>query len=201
MFIPLRLPLVVLFFDEVMVSTDDQEIAQEARNSGAAVPFLRSEHGANGHATTFEVIEEVMNSNTKQDKEFDAACCTYPTGPLTGAKDLMRFFEFYKKSDFDCVFPVIRYGYPIQRGLRVNATSQMNMIHPEHLITRSKDLEATYRDAGQFYWFNVGRLLKVRQLWIDTTGVLEIKETAEQDMDDLEDWDLAEIKYQISNDQ
>lgn len=184
-------------FDEVMVSTDDEEIAEIAKSFGASVPFLRSEKNSNDFATTFDVINEVISRYKELGSTFEEACCIYPTAPFTTAERLKQFHDFLEQSKFDCVFPVLKYGYPIQRGLRLNNDGQMRMIYPEHLVTRSQDLDASYHDAGQFYWFTVDRLMKFGQLWTDNTGSLEIREMEAHDIDSIEDWEIAEFKYQL----
>ena len=184
-------------FDEVMVSTDDGEIAEVAKSFGACVPFLRSEKNSNDFATTFDVIDEVISRYRESGSTFDECCCIYPTAPFTTVKRLIQFHDFLEHSKFDCVFPILKYGYPIQRGLRLKDDGQMQMIYPEHLITRSQDLDASYHDAGQFYWFKVDHIIKFGQLWTDNTGALVIKELEAHDIDSLEDWEIAEFKYQL----
>ena len=183
-------------FDEVMVSTDDEEIATIAKKFGANIPFLRSEKNANDFATTFEVIEEVISNYKNSNSIFVEACCIYPTAPFTTSERLKFFHEQLTNSKFDCVFPVLKYGYPIQRALQLNDYNQLRMISPEHLTTRSQDLEATYHDAGQFYWFNVEKLMNYKQLWTQNSGAFEIKEMEAHDIDSLDDWEIAEFKYQ-----
>lgn len=186
-------------FDEVMVSTDDDEIAVIAQEYGAKVPFFRSAQNADDQATTFDVISEVLNSYKEDNKHFEKACCIYPTAPFASASTLIKFYEFLDESIFDCVFPVLRYGYPIQRALRIKEQERVEMLHPENLNTRSQDLEPTYHDAGQFYWFRTEPLMKVGALWSNNTGVKVIDEMLAQDIDNEEDWKIAEFKYRILN--
>ena len=184
-------------FDEVMVSTDDKEIAEVAKSYGASVPYLRSQKNSDDFATTFDVINEVISYYHISDTTFEEACCIYPTAPFTTTERLKSFQEFLAQSKFDCVFPVLKFGYPIQRGLRLNDHGQMHMIAPKHLVTRSQDLEASFHDAGQFYWFNVEKLMKFKQLWTNNTGAMAIKELEAHDIDTLDDWEIAEFKYQM----
>lgn len=186
-------------FDEVMVSTDDKDIARIAQDYGATVPFLRSEKNADDFATTFDVIEEVVNHYKKQGVNYNYACCIYPTAPFTTSKKLKTFHDFLIEKNFDCVFPVLKYSYPIQRALILNKDNKMEMMSPEHIITRSQDLEDTYHDAGQFYWFNVNKLIQSKSLWTNNTGSLEISEMEAQDIDNIEDWKVAEFKFKTLN--
>lgn len=184
-------------FDEVMVSTDDKEIAEVALQFGAKVPFLRSSKNADDFATTIDVITEVIGSYGKLGKQFEFACCIYPCTPLLTAQKLQQSFEALKESDLDCIFPIIRYGFPIQRAVRLTNENLVEMFLPEHLTTRSQDLEASYHDAGQFYSFRVKNLVGKQKLLTDRTGYIELSEMEAQDIDNLIDWKLAEIKYEI----
>lgn len=184
-------------FDEVMVSTDDDEIAEIARQYGATVPFLRSENSSDDFATTADVIEEVLNSYKHKGIDFDLACCIYPTAPLIDTKKIMESFELLKTQSFDCVFPVVEYSYPIQRALKVNGQNKMDLFFEENKNARSQDLESSYHDAGQFYSFLVDEFLKNKQLWTENTGVIFLDEFEVQDIDTLTDWKLAELKYEL----
>ena len=188
-------------FDEVMVSTEDKEIADLAIQLGAKVPFFRSKEKANDFATTFEVIEEVISDYSDKGINFDYACCIYPTAQFVTPERLQKFYKFLKDSKYDCVFPVLKYSYPIQRGLILDGNNKMDMISPEYLNTRSQDLRQIYHDAGQFYWFYVEKLIKEKKLWTNNTGSLEISEMEAQDIDTIEDWKVAEFKFQIKNKQ
>lgn len=186
-------------FDEVMVSTDEKAIAEVALQYGAKVPFLRSAHNSDDFATTIDVITEVISSYKEQGKKFDYACCIYPCTPLLTPEKLQQSFESLKNSDLDCIFPIIRYGFPIQRAVRLTDENLVEMFRPEYLITRSQDLEASYHDAGQFYFFRVMNLIEKQKLLTDRTGYIEVSEMEAQDVDNLVDWKLAEVKYKIKH--
>lgn len=185
-------------FDKVIVSTDDTEIAEVGKRFGAKVPFLRSKHNADDYATTFDVIKEVIFEFGNIGETFDEACCIYPSAPFVTKKMLTDFYNFFKESNFDCVFPALRYSYPIQRALKIDTDGKMSMFNPEHIETRSQDLEFSYHDAGQFYWFNVQKLLNYGKLWTENTGVKVITEMQAQDIDTIEDWEIAEFKYKFN---
>lgn len=184
-------------FDEVMVSTDDEEIAEVANQCGAQVPFLRSAVNADDHATTFDVIKEVLEEYGENGEKFAQACCLYPTAPFASSIVLKRFSKFLNKTNFDCVFPVLRYGYPIQRALKLGKAGKVEMLNKQFLNTRSQDLEPSFHDAGQFYFFRVEKLLQEGALWTDNTGVLVIDEMQAQDIDNEEDWKIAEFKFKF----
>ena len=186
-------------FDEIMVSTDDEVIAEIAISYGAKVPFKRSEKNSSDSATTIDVIKEVIFSYEKLGRKFEYASCIYPCTPLLSKEKLKESFYLLKKSNLDCVFPVIKYGFPIQRAVRLNDKGLIEMFQPEHLITRSQDLENSFHDAGQFYSFNVNNLMSKQKLITELTGHLEVSEMEAQDIDNLVDWQLAELKYKIIN--
>ncbi|WP_167341841.1 pseudaminic acid cytidylyltransferase [Nonlabens sp. SY33080] len=185
-------------FDEVMVSTDDEEIAEIAMKYGATVPFYRSEENSNDHATTFDVLKEVIEEyKLRYKKEFKYACCIYPTAPFVTSKRLSEALDTLVKNDFDTVFPIIKFGFPIQRALKLSESGKIEFFNKEHQNTRSQDLEPTFHDAGQYYWFNVIRCLEAKTLITQNCGSVIIKETEGQDIDNEIDWKLAEIKYEL----
>ena len=183
-------------FDEVMVSTDDNEIAKIAKEYGAKVPFLRSEKNADDYATTIDVINEVILLYKKNGKTFERACCIYATAPFVTNESLIKAYQILVDNKFDTVFPVMEFSFPIQRALKIN-DDKMELFQPKHLNTRSQDLEKAYHDVGQFYWFDTEIILLKGKLWTDNTGVIIIKESEGQDIDTIADWRLAEIKYRI----
>ena len=181
-------------FSEVMVSTDDKEIAQIAIKFGATVPFFRSEENSNDFAILNDVFEEVVNQYKKNGKEFDNYCLILPTSPLITESNLKKTFEILKKKNFDSVRPIVRFSYPIQRASKMNDDGKVEMFYPEHFKTRSQDLEPAFHDAGQFYWINTNKTM------LHTNkGALEIDEILVQDIDNETDWKLAELKYKLLN--
>ncbi len=183
-------------FDEVMVSTDDQEIAGVAQKFGASVPFFRSEQNSDDFSGSAEVILEVLQEYKKQKRNFQYACCIYPTAPLLRVETLLESWELLKKHDLDSVFPILRFGFPIQRALRMEANSIIAMLQPENRTKRSQDLEPTFHDAGQFYFLQVERFLKNKKLWSDKSAGIVLNDLDAQDIDTEEDWNIAEFKYE-----
>ncbi len=183
-------------FDEVMVSTEDEEIMQLALKAGAKVPFVRSSEAANDFSTTTDVLLEVFDSYKKIGEEFEYACCIYPTAPFTTAKCLKEAMGMLEENQVDSVIPVVRFGFPPQRGLVINE-GKVAFKYPEHTFTRSQDLEPFYHDSGQFYCFKVDSFLKEKRVFMTNTLGYERSELEVQDIDTLEDWKLAELKYQM----
>lgn len=183
-------------FDEVMVSTDDQEIAEIAIQYGAKAPFLRSKETSNDHATTLSVINEVITTyRIKQKKEFKYACCIYPTAPLIQISQLKNGLDLLINKKYDSVFPVVAFSYPIWRGLERMDNEKTNLIWPEYIHARSQDLKKAYHDAGQWYWINLPQIID--SLFTDNTGTIVLDETKVQDIDNITDWKLAELKYEL----
>ena len=183
-------------FDEVMVSTDDEEIANIAKKYGANVPFIRSAKNSDDFATTFDVIKEVINYYKEQSIEYDNLCCLYSCAPFVDSKLLLRAYNQLIEEKFDTVFPIILFIFSIQRALRVNQ-SKVSMILEDNLNIRSQDLEKSFHDAGQFYWCNTKLLLSSEKLITPNSGGIEVSELDAQDIDTDMDWDLAELKYQL----
>lgn len=183
-------------FDEVMVSTDDEEIARTAREYGAEVPFLRSEATSNDYAITADVLKEVVEEYEKRGRSFDQLCCIYPTAPFVTREKLTRAFELLESSGADSVVPVVAFSYPPMRGLVIReGFAQMNW--PEHHATRSQDLEVLYHDCGQFYVVRTTALLREKTLFCKKTAPLVLSELEVQDIDTEVDWELAELKYEL----
>lgn len=185
-------------FSEVMVSTDDIEIANIALRYGAKVPFIRSTETANDYATTTDVILEVLEEYKKSGKVFDYACCIYATAPFVTSSKLKNSFYLLSESGFDSIVPIVPFSFPIQRGLQIN-NSKINFLYPECINTRSQDLETIYHDAGQYYFFNVSKFLKSKQIWTVNTGGIVVSELEVQDIDNETDWKLAEIKVKLQH--
>jgi pseudaminic acid cytidylyltransferase len=176
-------------FEEVMISTDDKEIAEISIKYGANVPFMRSEKTADDHATLADVIDEVMNEYLKQNRSFDNICCILPTAPLITLKNLKKGFDLLLNKNVDSVRPIVRFSYPIQRAVKMKE-GVISMFYPEYQKTRSQDLEPAFHDAGQFYWMRFETGLRGG----NKIG-FEISETQAQDIDTNADWEIAELKF------
>lgn len=184
-------------FDEVMVSTDDDEIVAIAKEYGAKVPFMRSSENSNDYAGTVDVILEVLNDYAKIGVSFTYACCIYPTAPLIQIKHLTQAYYLLMKQTFETVFPVTAFSFPILRALKVDENNKVSMIWPENMTKRSQDLPTAYHDAGQFYWMNVSDIQQNKKLYANYSGVVILDAMEVQDIDNESDWKLAELKYQL----
>lgn len=181
-------------FDKVMVSTDSIKIKTIAQKYGAEVPFLRSKKNADDFATTDDVIREVLHEYKAKDENFDIVCCLYPTNPLLNIIDLSKGMDKLKNENFDSVYSITKFTFPVQRALRVYE----NKIHPrepENYYKRSQDLEEVFQDAAQFYLVKTSAFNQSNTMLTNKTGAVIIENSAVQDIDTISDWKLAEIKY------
>ena len=181
-------------YDEVMVSTDSEEIAEIAKKYGAQVPFLRSEKTSNDFATTRDVLDEVIEEYKKRGKSFDFMTCIYPTAPFVTAQKLKEAVTKLSESDADWAMPVTAYSFPPQRAMVIR-DGGLEYQYPEYKNTRSQDLEPIYHDCGQFYVYKIDVYMGEKQ---GSGKVLPLitPEEETQDIDNISDWIIAEIKYQ-----
>ena len=185
-------------FDEVMVSTDDVEIAEIAKKYGASVPFMRSPETSNDFAGTLDVLKEVILNYQQLGTLFDEMCCIYPVSPLIQRESIVQAFDILKNPDVEFIIPVCRYSTPVQRSLKID-NGKLLMADPANLNVRSQDLEARFFDVGQFYIAKVDALLKTKTLFSDKTAAFEIDELRVQDVDNEADWKMLEFKYSFLN--
>ncbi len=185
-------------FDEVMVSTEDEEIAAIARKYGANVPFYRSEKNSSDYATTVDVLLEVITAYEKVGKRYETTCCIYPTAPFITKEKLRWCYEKLLESEVEAVIPVVRFSYPPQRCFVIR-DGKLFYKWPQNICKRSQDLETFYHDAGQFYFMKTDILRKTKTLVPPKTVPYLIDEMEVQDIDKIQDWEIAEFKYQYLN--
>ena len=176
-------------FDEVMVSTDSEEIAQVAREYGARIPFFRSAQTAGDYASTDEVIYEVLQAYEKQGIRFERFCCIYPTAPFLTADKLKQAMSLLDTSE--SVMPVVPFSYPPQRGMILEG----GRIRRKYQNARSQDLEKLYHDCGQFYACRTDAFLRDKTTDVEDLVPMILSEMEVQDIDTEEDWEIAELKY------
>lgn len=184
-------------FDEIMVSTDDDEIASVAREYGASVPFMRSAETSDDFATTADVIREVLAEYEKRGERFDALACIYATAPFITAARLRDAFGLIESGRTQAAFTCVEYSYPIQRSLIIDGDGRVSMKFPQYAVARSQDMQKSYHDAGQFYFITVGAFEAWGSLWGSDTMPIILPETEVQDLDTPTDWKLAEMKFSL----
>ncbi len=183
-------------FDTVMVSTDDEEIADVARRCGAQVPFLRSGQTANDYATTADVTAEVLAEYERRGETYKTACVIYPTAPFLTAETIREAMGILERTHADSVLPVVRFSFPPQRCVVIR-DGRLVPKWPECMPMRSQDLEPYYHDCGQFYCIRVASFLEQRAMVMAHTAPYIQSEMTVQDIDTEEDWRLAEMKYRL----
>ena len=183
-------------FDIVMVSTDDDNIAEIAKEAGAEVPFMRSAETSNDYAMTADVLAEVLDRYRAQEIEFENVCCIYPTAPFVTGLKLRQAMEILTSKDIDGVMPVVSFSFPPLRGM-VMTQGKVKYKWPENAMKRSQDLEEIYHDCGQFYMLRVKKFEEEKKLVTDNTAGMIISELEVQDIDNETDWELAEMKYRL----
>ncbi len=183
-------------FAEVMVSTDDNEIAKIAFENGAQVPFYRSSRNSDDYSTTADVLIEVLSEYEKKGLKFDYLCCIYPTAPFVTSEKLKLALKKMINEKAEAIIPVVKFSYPPQRAFIIK-DDKLIYKYPENVFKRSQDLESLYHDAGQFYFIKVETFMKNKTLVCKNTIPLIVDELSVQDIDTEEDWKMAELKYKM----
>jgi N-acylneuraminate cytidylyltransferase len=189
------------FFDEVIVSTDDDEIAEVARTYGAEVPFMRPAELATDHAGTIPVIAHAAKWFENAGKPPDAVCCLYATAPFVQKSDLKKGLEILQSGNWQYVFSATSFGFPIFRGFKHNYDGSVEMFFPEYFETRSQDLPESFHDAGQFYWGRPEAWIGNKRIFDHWSNIVILPRWRVQDIDCIEDWERAEILMKLLKDQ
>lgn len=185
-------------FDEVMVSTDDEEIAIVAKKYGASVPFMRSEETANDYAIIKDVMCEVLSKYKNEGKAFENICCILPTAPFVSAQDIIDAHKLLA-AGVTSVVPVVQFSYTIFRSLKICDDGRLEMFWPENYSKRSQDLPAAYHDAGLFYWYGKSYFEESVAGFGENFCGYVLSEMKAHDIDTEDDWEMAEMKYRLMN--
>lgn len=186
-------------FDRIIVSTDDEEIAEVARAYGAEAPFLRPAELSDDHTGTIPVIAHAIRWHAEQALAADTVCCLYATAPFVQADDLRRGLVVLRESGAEYAFSVTSYAFPIQRAVRITPDRRMAMFQPEHFETRSQDLEEAWHDAGQFYWGRADAWLANKPIFGPDSAPVMLPRHRVQDIDTPDDWERAEWMLRALN--
>jgi N-acylneuraminate cytidylyltransferase len=182
-------------FDQVVVTTDDAEIAEVARQYGAQVPFLRPAALSDDHTGTTAVVAHAIDWFAAQGQMPEQVCCLYATAPFVSADDLRRGLAVLTETGSDYAFAVTSYAFPIKRAIRITEDKRVEMFNPEHFNTRSQDLEEAYHDAGQFYWGLASAWLANKMIFSPASAPVMLPRHRVQDIDTHEDWLRAESLF------
>jgi pseudaminic acid cytidylyltransferase len=184
-------------FDQVIVSTDDDEIAEVARKYGAKVPFVRPDELSNDYVGTIPVIKHAIEWMEDNENPVENVCCLYATAPFIQSQTISKAFQQLKDLRTDYCFSVTRFAFPIQRAVKIVQDNKVNMFYPEHFNIRSQDLEEAYHDAGQFYWGKAQAFKDELPIFSEVATPYILPRYLVQDIDTLEDWTRAEVMYKV----
>jgi N-acylneuraminate cytidylyltransferase len=183
-------------FDKIIVSTDDEEIAEVARSYGAETPFLRPAELSDDYSTTNAVVKHAIEWFQARGESLDLVCCIYATAPFVLSSYIKEGYEKLVSSKKSFAFTVTSYSFPIQRSIRINQCGEVEAIWPESINSRSQDLEEAYHDAGQFYWGTANAFLNDVVMFSTAALPVVLPRYRVQDIDTEEDWRRAELMYQ-----
>jgi len=184
-------------FDRIIVSTDDIEVAEVAKQWGAEVPFMRPVELSNDYAGTTEVIAHATQWALDQGFGLAAVCCIYATAPFVQVADLISGLEILKSGDWAYAFTVTDFASPIFRSFKQNDEGGLEMFFPEHFDKRSQDLPTALHDAGQFYWGRPSAWLEGKRIFERNSTPIVIPRWRVQDIDTEDDWKRAEIMFKL----
>ena len=184
-------------FDRVIVSTDDEKIAKVAKEYGAEVPFMRPADIADDFATTVDVIQHAVSWCKAQRWPVDKVCCIYATAPFILPEYLQQGLADVSAPGVEYAFSATSYPSPIQRAITLDKDGGVRMFYPQYANTRSQDLEEAYHDAGQFYWGTAAAFLSGKPFFAEYSRVIILPRKRVQDIDTLEDWELAELLFRV----
>jgi N-acylneuraminate cytidylyltransferase len=180
-------------FDQIIVSTDDQEIAKVAESLGANVPFIRPEKISDDFATTTDVIGHAVEWMIEENYSVEAVCCIYATAPFIRFSDLQESYKIFNSGNWEYVFTATDFAAPIFRSFKKNQENGLEMFYPQFFDTRSQDLPEAFHDAGQFYWGKPSAWLDGKRIFDQHSTPLMIPRYRVQDIDTDEDWIRAEL--------
>jgi pseudaminic acid cytidylyltransferase len=185
-------------FDKIFVSTDSEKIAIIAKEYGAEIPFMRPKELSDDFTPTVPVLLHALEWMEVQGISAKFACCLYATAPFVQAEHLKRGFRLIMRKRISAVFSVTTFPFPIFRAMNINEKGCLEMFWPEHESKRSNDLPEAYHDAGQFYWLDCKKFLKTKKIYADDAYPVILPRYLVQDIDTPEDWQNAEVMYEIA---
>lgn len=184
-------------FDKVIVSTDDLEIAEVAKQYGAQVPFIRPEELSNDYAGTLPVIKHAIEWFDGQEAKPSQVCCLYATAPFVTARHIQNAYQQFQDSQVDYCFTATSFPFPIQRAIKLSEQNRVEMFYPENFNVRSQDLEEAFHDAGQFYWGTAEAFTLEKPIFSDDASAYLLPRHLVQDIDTSEDIVRAELMHQV----
>lgn len=184
-------------FDQVIVSSDDNEIAEVAKTYGAKVPFIRPAELSDDYTATIPVIKHAIEWFDEQGESPTSVCCLYATAPFVTAASIKKAYTQFKQAQTDYCFTITSFAFPVQRAIKLTQENRISMFYPEYFEVRSQDIEKSYHDAGQFYWGRAKAFKQQKALFSKNSSPFIVPRHLVQDIDTQEDWDRAELMYKI----
>ncbi|WP_432463030.1 pseudaminic acid cytidylyltransferase [Agarivorans sp. QJM3NY_33] len=186
-------------FDEVIVSSDIQEIIAIAEHYGASAPFIRPKELADDYTGTTEVIKHAVDVVDPDRSLYSSICCLYATAPFICKESLRAGKQALNKALVQTSFSATSFAFPIQRAIKLCPTGGVEAFYPEFMAKRSQDLTEAYHDAGQFYWWRRAALENGASMFSTSSEAIILSRYQVQDIDTQEDWQMAEYLYQAMN--
>ncbi|MBT5400377.1 pseudaminic acid cytidylyltransferase [bacterium] len=185
-------------FDKVIVSTDSKDVAKIAQEYGADVPFIRPDELSDDYSGISDVMNHAVVWLKENDYNVENVCCIYATAPFIKKSDIYNGLDKLVADNFDYVLSVGEFESSIQRALINKEDKGLSMLFPrENFFTRSQDFESVYFDAGQFCWGTQEAWLDNRRIFNNNTGFIKIPSDRVVDIDTKQDWEKAELLYEI----
>jgi N-acylneuraminate cytidylyltransferase len=186
-------------FDQIIVSTDDQEIAELAKDYGASVPFVRPLELSDDYTGTGDVVKHTVEWVIKNLGKPEYVCTIYATAPFIKPTDIVKGLKLLQENNCQIAFTVTSFPFPIQRAIKITSNGLVQMFQPEYYMTRSQDLESSYHDAGQFYWSVTDAVLNNTPAFSEASIPIILPRHQVQDIDTEEDWQRAEFMFKAVN--
>ena len=183
-------------FDEIIVSTDDEEIADVAKNAGASVPFMRPKELSDDFTATGAVVEHAIKFLQARGDRIKFVCTIYATAPLIDEFYIKLGLEKLRASNAKNAFSCTSMPFPIWRTFKIAKDGRCEMFWRENFAKRSQDLEEAYQDAGQFYWTNLDAPSSDEIFFGRDSIAIVLPRHLVQDIDTLQDWIRAEFLYE-----
>ena len=187
-------------FDRLVVSTDDDDVAEVALEYGAEVPFRRPTELSDDHTGIIEVVQHAIAWLAEHGDDAEYVCCMLATAPFLQPETLSRALRQLSESDASYAFSVTAFPFPVQRAIRINAEHRVEAIWPENIPRRSQDLEEAFHDAGQFYWGTRSAFAQGEPIFSSSSIPIRLPRYRVQDIDTPEDWKLAELMFNALRD-
>lgn len=184
--------------DEIIVSTDSEEIAEIAQKFGAKVPFMRPNELADDFTGTAAVVKHAVEWYLKNIGSIQYVLTVYPTAVFLSKNDIENAFNILQSCDCEIVFSGTEYPFPIQRAVYLDEQQRVSMFQPEHYSSRSQDLVKAYHDAGQFYFSKLSAVQNNISPFSNASRMLVLPRYRVVDIDTLEDFELAQRLFRIA---